>query len=229
VDSPESARALGGDPDKTLPKDWAQVDAQYKTQGPDWNYAPGANAAMSLREMVEKKLMTYPPAIRKALESEMAGVLAGLATIKAADNAGVKTPKRFVEAALNDPRTKQPVLALGSVSEEAAARAAATAGGISIAGKIAALDHDGMIHTLRQHGGKNERLRGQEPIAQADLARFGEILNAATFAPGNPPVARDGSKLIQGSAVLGEFEYGFIARVRKKHVVPQSLWKRLRK
>ena len=42
VDSPESARTLGGDPDKTLPKDWAQVDAKYKTQGPDWNYAPGA-------------------------------------------------------------------------------------------------------------------------------------------------------------------------------------------
>ncbi len=94
VDSPESARALGGDPDKTLPKDWAQVDAKYKTQGPDWNYAPGANAAMSLREMVANKLFNLPAPIGAAMWGALASAM--LSERSAAFGA-------FVDAALTGP------------------------------------------------------------------------------------------------------------------------------
>lgn len=44
----EDARALGGDPDKPLPEDWPQVDAQYKDPeqlARGWNFAPGAHTA----------------------------------------------------------------------------------------------------------------------------------------------------------------------------------------
>lgn len=90
----DDARALGGDPDLALPADWAAIDAKTGAPlgiGKGWGYAPGANANASLRELVEKKLISYPPAIRRALEIDLATVLKGQAERRAADNAGMGT------------------------------------------------------------------------------------------------------------------------------------------
>lgn len=76
VTNPALARRLGGDPDKALPADWQTVDAEHKTQGPDWNYAPGGNTLTPLAEMVERKMLNYPPAIAQALKNDLVGVLA---------------------------------------------------------------------------------------------------------------------------------------------------------
>jgi hypothetical protein len=76
VTNPALARILGGDPDKPLPKGWDKVDAKYKTQGPDWNYAPGANALMPLAEMVENKLFNLPAPIGAAMWEALAPAIA---------------------------------------------------------------------------------------------------------------------------------------------------------
>ena len=74
VERPEDASTLGGEPDKALPEGWQAVDAEHKdpallAQG--WNFAPGANVDTALRELVEKKLIDYPPAIAKALSRDL--------------------------------------------------------------------------------------------------------------------------------------------------------------
>lgn len=63
------------------PEGWATRNA--KTGAPEgidrgFDYAPGANRDASLRELVERKLIGYPPAIAKALEAELASVLPGI-------------------------------------------------------------------------------------------------------------------------------------------------------
>jgi len=134
---------------------------------------------------------------------------------------------RFVEAATESPRDKQPPLVLSVVSSAAVDRALAV--GLNLSGKSLALDHDGVLHAMKGHSGPNERLRGQEPITAMDLAAFDRIFNTAELRTGNPPVARDGTKLIEGEALIDGWVYGFAARVRRLHVVPQTLFKREQK
>lgn len=74
LERPDDALALGGDPHKALPDDWETIDAEHKDPAllaSGHNFAPGANRNASLREMIEKKLLTYPPAIGLALKREM--------------------------------------------------------------------------------------------------------------------------------------------------------------
>lgn len=91
---------------------------------------------------------------------------------------------------------------------------------------LVGLDQDGIAHALRAHGNAREALRGQVPITTADLAVFPKIFNAATLHAGNPAVAKDGSKMIEGEAVLGAFKYSFVARVHRHMVTVQTLYKR---
>lgn len=64
--------------DATSPPDgWDRIDE--KTGAPlgidnGWGYAPGANANLSLRQMVQDKLITYPEAISKALASDLESI-----------------------------------------------------------------------------------------------------------------------------------------------------------
>jgi hypothetical protein len=58
----------------TPPGGWDTIDPKTGTPpGIDkgWDYAPGANTDMSYRQMVQDKLITYPPAIAKALSREL--------------------------------------------------------------------------------------------------------------------------------------------------------------
>ena len=63
----------GADADQP-PPGWDAVDA--RTGAPPgidkgWDYAPGARADEDLRRFVQEKLITYPPAIEKALSAEL--------------------------------------------------------------------------------------------------------------------------------------------------------------
>ena len=56
------------------PAGWDKVDAKTGEQvGIDkgWGYAPGANTDTSLQKIIQDKLITYPPAIAKALAHEL--------------------------------------------------------------------------------------------------------------------------------------------------------------
>ena len=130
----------------------------------------------------------------------------------------------FVVTAMANPREKQQPLVLVAISEDLIGRGKAV--GVDLNGKSVALDHDGVIHTMRGHSGQNERLRGQEPITAEDIAMFGSILHAAILRAGDPPKARDGAPMLEGAAALGGWLYGFAAKVRRRHVVLHTLFKR---
>ncbi|MDP2830185.1 MAG: phage minor head protein [Sulfuricellaceae bacterium] len=55
------------------PEDWDKRDSVGNLPGIDkgWDYAPGANADMPLRQMVQDKLVKYPAAIARALTADI--------------------------------------------------------------------------------------------------------------------------------------------------------------
>ncbi|QNK69200.1 phage minor head protein [Variovorax sp. PAMC26660] len=70
------AKRAPADGDPTEPPDgWDEIDP--KTGAPvgidrGWAYAPGADSDTSLQQMVQDKLITYPPAIARALSQDLA-------------------------------------------------------------------------------------------------------------------------------------------------------------
>ncbi len=79
IEHPEDARAIGGDPDKHLPEGWGEIDPKTgapKGIGKGWGYAPGANAATPLRELIEQKLFNLPAPIGAALWENLGPALA---------------------------------------------------------------------------------------------------------------------------------------------------------
>lgn len=69
-----AVRAPTNDAATDPPEGWDTIDP--KTDAPPgidkgWDYAPGANANTSLRQMVQDKLITYPDAIAKALAADI--------------------------------------------------------------------------------------------------------------------------------------------------------------
>lgn len=140
------------------------------------------------------------------------------------DNGRMEKAVKFVEAALQNKAVKQRPHILGGIEAIAADRANKI--GIPLDGKTLALDHDGVIHTIKQHGGENERLRGQEPITAEDVANFGILFNQAEIKRGSPEKARDGTSLIEGTAFFMGYEFTIVAKVRKLDVVPYTMHKR---
>lgn len=79
VDSPEAARALGGDPGKGRPENWQQIDVAQKDPAllaEGWNFAPGANAMRPLLELVDRRLLRLDAAIGAAMWEALAPALA---------------------------------------------------------------------------------------------------------------------------------------------------------
>lgn len=101
--------------------------------------------------------------------------------------------------------------------------------GVDLRGKMLALDHDGVIHIIREHGTAGEALRGQVPITEKDIGAFDRIFNAAILEHGNPPKAKDGTILLGGNSELDGWVYGLAAKVRRLHIVPYTLFKRSNK
>ncbi|MCA0175225.1 MAG: phage head morphogenesis protein [Proteobacteria bacterium] len=142
-----------------------------------WGYAPGAQVGVPLREMVEAKLITYPPAIRAVFKTELGRYI------------DTEThPVAYAEQALADRRTKLPALWLGFV--ERPQRLAAAAGGRDLANHVLVLSSDAVLHAVNRHADDAD---GQRPVVAADFAQVAALVNAAdtTAAP-----ARSGTRLV---------------------------------
>lgn len=187
---------------------------------PGFGYNPGkvGMRGAALDKVKKDKLAGLADPLRKVAEKDFA------------DNGGMKSAKtniesvKFVTSALETPQAKQKPRVLSAVSGQAVERAASL--DIDLSGKQLALDHDGVIHTIKKHGGLSELSRGQAPITPEDVAIFGDLFNMAEMKPGNPPVAKDGTKLIEGEVVFGGYVYTIIAKVRKFLIVPFTMYKR---
>ncbi len=177
---------------------------------PGFDFNPGLRNKQTLQALIQQKQQAAIPALAKAAEMDGLTVESAAAT--------------YAEQARLDKPNKMPPLPLAPVFGHAIQ--SAQAAGVNVSGKMVGLDHDGVLHALDHHGKAREALRGQVPITTADLAVFPKIFNAATLRAGNPAVARDGSKFLEGDVVLGAFKYSFVARVRRHMVTVQTLYKR---
>ncbi|HMN21228.1 MAG TPA: phage minor head protein [Ottowia sp.] len=129
----------------------------------------------------------------------------------------------FYERARLNPRAKQPYLALAPASSDTVERARRI--GIELEGKTVGLDHDGVRHVLT-HSIARESLRGQVPLSPSDVALFPKLLAMATLAPGVPPFAPDGARLMTGRVVLEGFAYDLVVKVRRASIVLLTMYKR---
>jgi hypothetical protein len=154
----------------------------------------------------------------------MDGVVKPVENENTANHSGATS---FSEAAIRSPREKQPPFVLSALSEAAIARASLI--GIDLRGKQVALDHDGILHIHKQHGSDSEIGRGQVPVIPSDMSVFDMLLNTGEFNLGKPPKAKDGTTLIAGWANLNGWRYDYVAKVRRLHVVPYTLFKRKNK
>lgn len=164
----------------TPPAGWAQgagVDA-------GWGYAPGAQAGVPLREMVEAKLITYPPAISRALSHE-----AGRYIAAQTDVAG------FVAGVLAQPSAPAQTLWLGFVGAPERLAEAARA---DLTGYTLTLPSSSVNHVQRRHGRDGGT---QRPPAPDDYARLAALVDEpAHVAAGDEP----GTVRIWGAWADGE-------------------------
>lgn len=186
---------------------------------PGFGYNVGAASmrAASLQGVVTERLAKAPPDLARAARN------AGMA-LWHTPSAAPSLAMDFIQRAEAAPTVKQAAHVMGGVSSGAIARAGAV--GMDLEGKVLALDHDGVRHILKQHGGEGEYARGQIPVTAEDFARFMELFNRAKLEPGDPPIAKDGSKLVAGTVILDGIVYHLVAKVRRRDVVPHTMYKK---
>jgi hypothetical protein len=147
------------------PDGWDSVDAKTgEPPGIDkgWGYAPGANTETPLRSFVQEKLITYEPAIAKALTRDINRYIA-----TTRDVAG------WAREVLADTARAEP-LWVGFV--ENPERLAAAAGGRDMTGYLVTIPADAVRHVENSHG-----LDGgsQRPPRAADFQLVQTVLNFA--------------------------------------------------
>lgn len=206
--------------------------AGARTEAPEgWeaNADPGAGAppqdvVADIRSFVEEKRRKLPPELARSygevveryeLTMQALHPQASLAAQAAA----------FVTAALTDRRAKQPSLELGPLPTSFADRTEQI--GVRTAGKVFALDHDYMLHILKQHGTTRERLRGQLPVTASDfvglLAGLSDVVEVRL---GTPPRSRNGAARVFVVVMVEGIRMEAVLEVRRNTLVPFTAWKR---
>ena len=135
-----------------------------------------------------------------------------------------RSVQAFVDHAATS-SAKQSALTLGKVPPSLAGELEGI--GLRGDGKALALDHDNTRHILRGHGtAQTEVPRGQVPITPEDFARLPDILSQpGGLVRGDPANARDGAPLAAKTVRIGGFRYEIILKVRRRDVVPLTLYK----
>lgn len=149
-----------------------------------FDYAPGANADTPLRQMVQDKLITYPPAIATALSRDVTRYIN--ATERASD---------FARRVLADPAAQE-ALWLGFVEND---RAVGALLGQEVKGHLLLLPADAPRHVVKHHehdGGT------QRPAGPDDYDRLAEVLNAADSLRAGAP-SRNGNPTLVASKKFG--------------------------
>ncbi|MDR2128080.1 MAG: head morphogenesis protein [Burkholderiaceae bacterium] len=151
-----------------------------------WDYAPGAGVDTELRQLVQDKLISYPPAIGKALSAE----------IKRTINAEERI-EDFVERARTGlPREED--LWIGFIEPQAAAKVKELTKE-EVAGFTVILPSGGARHVEMEHGHDGG---SQRPPRPEDYAHVLDILNAAAMRL-TPDLGRQQQKRVTVSKEIG--------------------------
>lgn len=153
------------DGDSTRPPDgWDAIDA--KTGAPKgidkgWDYAPGAKAEESLRRFVQEKLISYPPAISRALSADVNRYVAAQ-----------HPASEFAAMVLEDHAIDYPAwLGFPENFERIEAET-----GHDVRGFMGLLPADAPRHAARAHAHDGH---GQRPIVPDDYDRVWQVLTEA--------------------------------------------------
>ena len=114
-----------------------------------YNVGVASSRAASLDGVVAERLAKATPGLARAARAD------GMATWHSPTP--VTAAAAFVRRSVSTPKTKQPLEVLGSISSLATQRAQAL--GVELSGRALALEHDGVLHTLKSHGQPSEALR----------------------------------------------------------------------
>lgn len=182
-----SARAGLGQP----PAGWDKIDPKTGAQvGIDkgFDYAPGASVNTPLRQMVQDKLITYPPAITRALTVDVNHYIN--ATSNTAD---------FVREVLADTQRKDP-LWLGFVENYQAVNKVTP---VDVKGYLVLLPSDAPRHVESSHSYDG---KGQRAVIPSDFERLSSVLNEAdTIRAGD--VSRNGNSTVVAFKKVGSEMY----------------------
>ncbi len=187
------AVAKPGQGDATAPPaGWNQVNPA--TGAPDgidegFDYAPGANADTDLRTFVQDKLISYPPAIEKALSADVNRYLNAQERI----TDFVKRVRNGIE--------RDEDLWLGFIDGTAASRVK-QATGKPVDDYLVLLPADNIRHTAREHAFDG---KGQRPVEPADYLNALSWLNDADEVLQGSDLGRRGeSRVLVRKEIAGE-------------------------
>lgn len=147
------------DADSTAPPDgWNVRNSKGLLPGIDkgWDYAPGAKTDQPLRDLVQKKLITWPPAIGQALTRDVTRWISGRADVSG-----------FARDALENRQLNQDVW-LGFVENKAIDRIV----GADLSDYLVLLPTDTVRHVERTHGRDGGDQRPPTPGDYSDIARW---------------------------------------------------------
>ena len=136
-----------------------------------WAYTPGASTDVSMRQMVQDKLVTYPPAIGEALSRDVSRWISA--------NADVTD---FVKQALADKSFKQD-LWLGFAPEKISEVV-----GKNLSGYLVLVPADAVKHVEKQHGEEVRKQIAPQPEDYVDAAKWlsdGQIVSEGLAASGH--------------------------------------------
>lgn len=179
------------------PEGWDSIDP--KTGAPlgidkGWAYAPGASADVSLRQLVQGKLVTYPDAIARSLAADIGRYINTLEKTNA-----------FAARALSTDAVNEAPLWLGFVED---APTVSKVAGVDVKGYLVTLPSDAPRHIEKAHGSDG---RGQRPAEPADYEKLLSVLNDSdSLDPG--ALSRQGNrtvvavKMIDGERYRAVFE-----------------------
>lgn len=181
-----------------------------------WDYNPGRAGLGTLEKLAAKKESSlFGARVRAPSVADAAQTISAIAI------------GAFVESALAARNAKQAALVVADIPGGFAASAEAAAEGLSVSGKSFALDHDYLLHIHDRHGGAAETARGQVPVTAADFVAIAAHLDLARdVAPGDPPRAKNGAGRIRATFVIGDFRLDVVFEVRRRVLVPVTIWKR---
>jgi hypothetical protein len=231
--SKESARRVGGKPEKALPEGWQAPDP--KTGAPvgidrGWGYAPGASAAADIGWLAAKPLnwdfnlaVAYMKSVPAANRDLLSTSYRDLPSFKAMMRTYVERVASGPPAATGLPELKT----LGLASEELRGQI------FRLVGKDDApdlydfiVDQSAIRHVLVRHSNaKVELSRGQRPIIADDFARLGELLN-------KPDLLKSGDPMVgHPQVVVIEKQFGderlitvFEVRGGRRRIALVSMW-----
>ena len=151
-----------------------------------FDYAPGANVDTALRQMVQDKLITYPPAIAKAMSAELNRMV-----YATADVAGCS------RETLPDASIVEPLL-LGFVED--APRVSGIAGR-DVRGYIITLPGSVPRHVRNAHEFDG---KGQRMAQSADYEHVAQVLNAADVVRAGAPSQHGNATVVALKRIAGE-------------------------